>query len=119
MAGTHDGAGEKIHRMEYQEDQGAVADADTLGQVPDAWKTIGYAWASRKAMSGREIFRAAQTQAEATHLITINLPEFNVKSKGRWLEGTRTFYIAEPPREINEQGRFELEMLCHERESET
>lgn len=84
---------------------------DEYGAEIDGWADLASVWASVEALSGRELFAAQQTTAEADHQITMRY-RADVKPDMRALEGDRVFDITAA---LDREGRKrKLELLCRE-----
>lgn len=82
-------AGMLRHRVQIQQ---VTETQDSFGAVVQTWGTVATVWASIEAISGREFFDAAQTNAEITHRIRIRYRP-GIAPAMRVVEGTRTFDI--------------------------
>jgi len=101
-------AGDQRHRVTLMANNGGT---DKYGQLqgPNAVATI---WASVKAMTGSQVFKAQQFGSKATHIVKIRYRD-GVQSSWLVKFNNRLFeiqYIQDP-----DERKFELELYCVEK----
>lgn len=107
------GIGKLRHRVELQAE--AAAGADDFGAPIEAgWATYAERWAEIVPLSGRELWRAQQSQPDATHQVTLRAAGLEVEPTHRLLFQGRAFHILGPPKDLDERGEV-LELTCVER----
>lgn len=74
---------------------------------------VAEVWAAIEPLEGNEQIQAMQTEAKATHRVTIRYRE-GLKPSMRLLYGTRVFEVVAPPIDTDER-HSTLTMLCRER----
>lgn len=101
-------AGRLRTKVEVQERTLAV---NTYGEDTETWTTVGYRWAGIRPLSTRELFAAQQTEAMATHEITMRYWD-EITHEHRLMDGDKTYTIASV---IDFRNRHsELRLLCNE-----
>lgn len=85
---------------------------DSYGEATQSWATIpgGAVWASIDTGGGREFYRAQQTQADLTHLVTIRYRD-DVTNKMRLKFGTRYLNIVRVVNAGEENVKLELQCV--------
>lgn len=101
------------HRLLLQEPGARTSDGG--GGYTQRWRKSVHGWvdAAIEPLEGTERLRAMQTQADATHQVTIRYRP-GVSAKQRFLHSDgRVFKIVAPPADLNERHRW-LEIMCRE-----
>jgi len=101
-------AGKLRHRIELQSN---TPTQDSYGEPIASWATDDTVWASIEPLSGRELLRAQEVQAEVTTRIRIRYSAYAIpQARVKW--GTRYFEIVSI---INDRSiDREQELLCVE-----
>ena len=101
-------AGRLRHPIEIQYDNGAQ---DSYGQWVPSWTKLVDWHGSIEPLSGNELWRAQQVQAEVTHRIRIRY-RASITPRNRIVFGTRNFDILAVLN--HDEKNRELELLCKE-----
>ena len=102
-------AGKLRHRIVVQT---AIEGRDTVGQPIETWNPVFTTWADVQPLTGRELLRAQEVNAESTIRVTMRYNTHVSASARLLVDGTRILDINSPinNREINRS----LELLCSE-----
>lgn len=103
-------AGQLRHQIVLQ--RRTMARTANSAEMAETWTSVGTVWANVEPLSGSELLRAQQTQAETTHQVTIrHFDELTPRDRVRF--GTRLFEILSI---VNRDERNEmLTLQCVER----
>lgn len=82
-----------------------------LGEMIRAWSTVATVWAAVEPLRGREMFDAAQVQAEISHRVQLRYRP-GVNTTMRILFGSRVLQI-QSVIDVDERRR-ELQLMCRE-----
>lgn len=103
----------KVNKLRHRvQIQSPTRNQNELGEVTEGWATASTVWASVEPLSGRELAKAQQVQADVTHRVIIRYRP-GVKQDWRVVHMGRELNIT-VVRNIEERNEM-IELLCIER----
>jgi SPP1 family predicted phage head-tail adaptor len=102
-------AGRLSRRVAYQT---SAESRNALNEAFPTWSTVGTYWAEVRGLTGREVYHASQTKAEAPHVLTLRYPGFRPSPAARFVYGARIFDVISVIN-VDERNR-QVEVLVNE-----